>query len=256
MDYKSTNQEVWDKKVESSDVWTQPVSTEVVEAAKNGEWEIILTPRKAVPKSWYHPVMKGKKVLCLASGGGQQGPIMAAIGCEVTVFDYCNKQLEQDKMVADREGLTIELVQGNMQDLSVFKDESFDFIVHPWSNAYVDDVLPVWREAYRVLRKGGILISGFANPVEYIFDYKALCQGKFEVRHQLPYSDLTSISEEELNETILSQGEGIAFGHTLADQIGGQIDAGFVIGGFLEDVGGSPLDQYMMNSIATKAIKL
>lgn len=256
MDYTKLNQEIWDKKVDDQDIWTCPVSSEEVNQARQGDWEIILTPKKAIPREWFPEKLKGKKVLCLASGGGQQGPIMAATGARVTVFDNSQSQLEQDKLVAVRDGLEIELRQGDMKDLSVFKDETFDLIIHPWSNVYIDDVLPVWKEAYRILSKGGILISGFGNPVEYIFDLKALNEGNFVVRHQLPYSDLTSISEQELKELVLDQGEGVAFGHTLEDQIGGQIDAGFLIAGFFEDKSGSALDAYMNSSIATKAIKL
>ena len=81
-------------------------------------------------------------------------------------------------------------------------------------------------------------------------------KGELKVRHKLPYSDLSSISREELQELVLDKGEGICFGHTLEDQIQGQLDAGFVIAGFYEDIGGTVLDEYMNGSIATKAIKL
>lgn len=258
MDYVDTNKEIWDKKVDDQDCWTKPVSSEEVENARKGEWTIKLTPIKAVPRDWFPKIMVGKKVLCLASGGGQQGPIIAATGAEVTVFDNSQKQLEQDKLVADRDNLKIRTVQGDMRDLTVFEDNSFDFIIHPWSNCYVDSVLPVWKEAYRVLKKGGTMIAGFANPLEYIFDLKAFNEGKLVVRHSLPYSDLTSITESELKELILDQGEAIAFGHTLEDQIQGQMAAGFLIAGFYEDNNGgwSPLDKYINTSMATKAVKL
>jgi hypothetical protein len=54
--------------------------------------------------------LAGIEVLCLASGGGQQGPILAAAGAKVTVFDNSANQLVQDRLVADRDGLTIETV--------------------------------------------------------------------------------------------------------------------------------------------------
>ena len=92
--------------------------------------------------------------MCLASGGGQQGPILAAAGADVTVFDNSPRQLEQDRYVADRDGLHLQTVEGDMRDLSCFPDESFDLIVHPVSNVFVPDVKPVWREAYRVLKPG------------------------------------------------------------------------------------------------------
>ncbi|ERJ11378.1 class I SAM-dependent methyltransferase [Haloplasma contractile] len=256
MDFLKVNQKVWEQKVADNYIWSQAVTSEEVEKAKNGDWNIVLTPKKHVPKDWFPKSLEGKKVLCLASGGGQQGPILAATGAEVTVFDYCEAQLGQDRLVAERDSLDIRTIQGDMRDLSVFEDESFDLIVHPWSNGYVDDVLPVWKEAYRVLKKGGTLISGFSNPVEFIFDLKEMLDGRLVVRHKLPYSDLTSISEEELQELVLNQGEGICFSHTLENQIQGQISAGFAIAGFYEDIGGTMLDQYMNGSIATKAIKL
>ena len=81
-------------------------------------------------------------MLCLASGGGQQGPILAAAGANVTVFDNSPRQLAQDRLVADREGLAIETVLGDMADLSAFPDARFDLIVHPVSNVFVPDVRP------------------------------------------------------------------------------------------------------------------
>lgn len=256
MNFLKKNQELWDQRVKENYIWSNAVSSEKVDKAKQGEWQIGLIVGAPAPRDWFPDNLVGKKILCLASGGGQQGPILSAAGADVTVFDYSEAQLSQDRFVADRDDLKIETVQGDMRDLSVFADESFDIIVHPWSNCYVDNILPVWKESYRVLKKGGTLLSGFANPAEYIFDLKAMIEGNLVVRHKLPYSDLTSISRDELQQFVFDQGEGICFGHTLEDQIGGQIKAGFLIAGFYEGLGGTPLDQYMSGSIATKAIKL
>ena len=253
MNYIKMNSEKWDKHVENGYVWTVPVTSEMTEDAKNGKWEIVLTPKKAVPKSWFPNDLKGKDVLLIAGGGGQQGPILAAVGANVTVFDNSIMQLEQDRFVADRDGLAIKTVQGNMQDLSVFEDDSFDFVVQ-LAGGFVDSVLPVWREAYRVLRKGGIMIAGHNNPIECIFDIEALEEkGEFIVRHKIPYSDIESLTKDEFERVTAS--EGVFFGHTLHDLIQGQIDAGFLIAGFYEDVCGTALDQYINTSFATKAIK-
>lgn len=254
MDYIKANSEIWDKRAVKGDIWSEPVTREVVELAKNGTWSIVLTPSKNVPIDWFPVELKGKKILCLASGGGQQGPIMAALGAEVTVFDNSKKQLEKDEFVAIRDGLRIETVQGDMRNLSFFQNEYFDFIVHPWSNSYVDTVLPVWKECARILKKKGTLIAGFGNPIEYIFDLKELNNGNFVVRHEIPYSDLNNLADETV--LSVSKEEGFVFGHTLTDQIQGQIDAGFSIVGFYEDIGGTALDKFIYTSIATKAIKL
>lgn len=256
MNYKEVNKEIWNKKVDENYYWTRPVTSEQVDDARKGNWKILLTPSIPVPRDWFPENMAGLKVLCLASGGGQQGPIMAAAGADTTVYDYSPKQLGQDEMVAARDNLKIKIAQGDMCDLSVFSDGVFDLIIHPWSNGYVESVLPVWNEAYRVLKKGGSLLSGFGNPLEFIFDMKAMNEGRLEVRHSIPYSDLTSITKEELEELVLKEGEGIAFGHTLDDQIGGQVAAGFVITGFYEDIPGMDiLGKPIKGSIVTKAVK-
>jgi Methylase involved in ubiquinone/menaquinone biosynthesis len=253
MNYLKKNSEAWDQHVENGYIWSVPVSSEIVQKAKKGKWEVVLTPQKNVPKSWFPNEIKGKKVLLIAGGGGQQGPILSAAGADVTVFDNSKKQLEQDEMVAKRENIVIKTVQGNMQDLSVLKDESFDFIMQ-FGGGFVDSVLPVWKEAYRVLKKGGIMVSGHNNPNECIFDFEEMGKGNLVVRHKIPYSDLTSLSKDEFER--ITADEGVFFGHSLQDLIQGQIDAGFLIAGFYEDKGGSLLDEYIPTYFATKAVKL
>ena len=160
------NRIAWDRQFERGNRWTVPVGPEEVARARDGEWSLVLTPTKPVPRDWYPP-LAGLDVLCLASGGGQQGPILAAAGANVTVFDNSPVQLARDRLVADREDLAIETIQGDMADLSDIREARFDLIFHPCSNAFVPDVLPVWREAFRVLRPGGSLLAGFTNPVAY-----------------------------------------------------------------------------------------
>ena len=103
MDVLAYNRRIWDENVAQGNPWTVPVSAEAVAAARRGEWEIVLTPTIPVPRSWF-PDLLGADVLCLASGGGQQGPILAAVGARVTVYDYSPRQLAQDRMVAERDG--------------------------------------------------------------------------------------------------------------------------------------------------------
>lgn len=254
MKYIEDNSKIWDTRSENNDCWSVPVSSSVIQRAREGIWSIVLTPRKPVPMSWFPDKLNECRILCLASGGGQQGPVLAVAGADVTVFDNSIKQLEKDELVARRDNLKIKTVQGNMQDLSIFADESFDCIVHPWSNGYVHDVLIVWKECARVLKKNGILLAGFGNPIEYIFNAKKLEQGIFEVQHSIPYADIDHTEDEEI--MAIAENDGYIWSHTLEEQIQGQIDAGFAIVGFYEDIGGSALDKYMNSSMATKAVKI
>ena len=256
MDVRGYNEEAWDREVERENQWTVPVGPDVIEAARRGQWEVLLTNGKPVPKAWF-PKMGGTEVLCLASGGGQQGPVFAAAGAKVTVFDNSPAQLAQDRLVAERESLDLRTVQGDMRDLSAFADRSFDFVFHPVSNLFVPEVRPVWAEAFRVLRSGGTLVAGFLNPANYIFDLEFADEtGELRVKYELPYAAPTSLDEESLRAQIERE-EPLEFSHTLEDQIGGQIDAEFVISGFYEDRHGDddPLAAYMPTLIATRATK-
>ena len=255
MDVQGYNRDAWDNEVERGNQWTVPVGPDVIEAARRGRWEVLLTDTIPVPREWF-PELGGADVLCLASGGGQQAPTFAAAGANVTVLDNSPKQLAQDRLVAERESLDLKTVEGDMADLSLFADESFDLVFHPVSNLFAPEVRPVWAETFRVLRRGGVLLAGFLNPAVYIFDLElADRDGELRVRHALPYADATSLGEEEVNRKI-GRGEPLEFSHTLDDQIGGQIEAGFVIAGFYEDRHrDDPIAAYMPTFIATRAIK-
>ncbi len=262
MDVRRHNRAFWDKMVEAGDRWTVPVSGEIIAAARRGDWRIFLTPTKPVPGEWF-PRLEGLEVLCLASGGGQQGPTLAAAGARVTVFDSSPNQLSQDRFVAERDSLEITTVEGDMADLSAFVDGGFGLIVHPVANCFAADIRPIWKETFRVLRRGGVLIAGFNNPAVYLFDYElAERDGILQVKYRLPYSDLTSPDEDTRHRDLVEKGEPIEFSHSIEDQIGGQLDAGFVLTGLYEDrYPEGPIDEddllteYMDVFIATRAVK-
>ncbi|MGV3661501.1 MAG: class I SAM-dependent methyltransferase [Prosthecobacter sp.] len=259
MDIPAYNRAAWNQQSSSgTSRWCQPVSVAEIQAARAGRWSLMLTPNKPVPQAWLGDVA-GKKVLCLASGGGQQAPLLAAAGAVVTSFDNSEEQLAKDRLVADRDGLTLDTVRGDMADLSVFADGSFDLIFHAVSNVFAENLAPVWRECHRVLRPGGRLIAGFMNPLHFLFDHEEAEQtGVLQVRHALPYSDLTSRSPEWLAKTT-QENVAYEFGHTLEQQIGGQFAAGFLLAGLYEDGWddtATPLNKFTTMFIATLALKI
>lgn len=257
MEIRSYNRQAWDRQVAEKSPWTIPVDPAVVEAARRGDWQIILTPTIPVPRDWFGD-LADCDLLCLASGGGQQGPILAAAGARVTVFDNSPAQLAQDRLVSERDNLELRTVEGDMRDLGVFPDSSFDLIVHPVANCFVPDLDPVWREAYRVLRTGGSLLSGMMNPVYFCFDFELAEKGELEIRYKLPYSDTTSLDAATFKR-YRGRGLPMEFSHTLTDQIAGQLAVGFVLEGFYEDDFGpdieDPISDYMPTMMATRAVK-
>jgi len=258
IDTTEHNHDAWNKESSSGkNPWCQPVDDSIIAEARNGRWAVILTPTANVPDTWFGDV-RGKRILCLASGGGQQAPVLAAAGAIVTSFDISEEQLARDKLVAERDELDIKLVQGDMVDLSCFESWHFDLIFHPVSNLFSKDVRVVWQECYRVLGMQGRLLSGFMNPDYFLFDHDALEAGEpLLVRNRLPFSESTDSPQNRLQER-LDKCEALVFSHSLNDQIGAQIDAGFLIAGFYEDMwsdDATRLNAFMPTSIATLAIK-
>lgn len=250
------NRAAWDKYVQEGVEWTLPVTSEQVARARAGDWSVVLIGHEPVDRSWLPADLASKDVLCLASGGGQQGPILAAAGARVTVFDNSPRQLDQDRAVADRDGLDVRTVLGDMRDLGVFADASFDVVFHPVSNVFVPDVVPVWHECFRVLRPGGTLLAGFVNPDMYLFDDEALgARGELVVVHTLPYSDAERYSPEE-RAAKFGADAALEHSHSLTTQIGGQLAAGFALTGFAEARSDSDATAaYLSNYFATLAVK-
>jgi len=253
MDVRAYNRAMWDKQVEQGNPWTIPVSPAVIAAARQGNWSVLLTETTPVPRDWFPPSLEGIDLLGLACGGGQQGPVFAALGAKVTILDNSPRQLRRDREVAEREGLAITTVEGDMRDLSMLADESFDLVFNPVSICFVPEVRPIWNEAFRVLRPGGSLLSGFNNPAMYLFSYPEMEKGIFTVRYKLPF-DARQLSPEERADEF-DENSPLEFSHSLADLVGGQLEAGFLLAALYEDTQKSALGEYLPAYIATRAVK-
>lgn len=246
--YQKINSKTIDKWCAEGWEWGEPITHEMFEKAKKGEWGVYLTPTKFVPQEWFGN-LKGKNIFGLASGGGQQLPIFSALGGKCTLLDYSHAQCESERMVAEREGYEVEIIEGDMTKPLPFADETFDLIFHPVSNCYVEEVKPIFKECYRVLKKGGILLCGLDNGMNYIFD-----ETETKLQYKLPFNPM---KDKQMYEDSIKNDWGIQFSHTLEEQIGGQLEAGFILTNLYEDTNGEGnLHEYNVPTFfATRAIK-
>ena len=248
MNYQDINAATIDRWIEEGWEWGQPISHETYVKATEGQWDVVLTPTKNVPHEWFGE-LKGKKVLGLASGGGQQMPIFAALGAACTVLDYSLKQLESERMVAERECYEIRIIRADMTKPLPFEDEEFDLIFHPVSNCYVEDVKPIFKECYRILKHGGILLGGYDNMVNYLVD-----EDEKTIVNTMPFNPLKNPEQmAQLEATDC----GVQFSHTIEEQLGGQLEAGFCLTHIYGDTNGAGrLHEMNIESFyATRAIK-
>ena len=160
-------------------------------------------------------------------------PILAGRGADCVVMDYSQKQLEQDKFVMEREGINYKTICADVTEKFPFKNQQFDIILFGFSNPYIDDLHFVFNECYRVLKKGGTLFSGLDNGINFLFSNQS--KEPLIVNQKLPYNSLTS-KGSLAGYNGYNNSELIRFSHTLEDNIGGQLKAGFTLVDLFEDV--------------------
>lgn len=237
------NGKAWDGEAGRGNAWTRPLTHEEIEEARRGGLRPWLTPSKAMPASWMDRL--GKRVLILGGGGGQQGPLLAALGHEVTVIDASIRQCMADREVAEREDLHLESIHGDMAMLSGFKDSSFDTVMAPQSLNFTSQLGHIFSETTRILRDGGRLFYGVANPLMYLFDVEALSCGRMRIRHTMPFDADKSLSQKQ-RDRLAARGGTLEYSHSLESLIGALCRQGFVIEDLYADESGfEPVDSFI-----------
>lgn len=253
----SHNQAAWNQAVEEGNIWTVIANSEQINKARSGNPEIKLSPQSIVSDEWLGHI-NNKRILALAAGGGQQGPILAAAGAQVSVVDFSDSQLKQDRLAAQKFDLEIETIQTVANDLGFSGHNNYDLIINPCSNCFFPDLVSVWKECFRVLKPGGRLMYCFVNPISYLFDFEKANQGKFELKYTMPYSDNSSLNEEE-KKRFIHKNTNYEFAHSLEHQIGSLAKAGFHLLDLKEDYWGNkvqnPIDNFFPQFINVLAQK-
>jgi SAM-dependent methyltransferase len=234
------NQKHWDEEARRQSEYVRPwldLDRGVLQAYARGE-----IPQLPPPYLFLYPPrmlkdVAGKKVLCLASGGGQQSAAYGLLGADVTVLDLCAGQLESDQKAARHHGYEVRTIQGDMRDLSIFGDASFDMVYQSISIVYVPDVRQVYREVARVLKPGGLYFSMHDNPTTDATCFDGSRNGWDGIGYRIaePYIGGPVLRRLDGSES-MTDGEPIGqFRHLLSDMFNGLIEADLRICGVYED---------------------
>lgn len=214
------NRRAWDRLVRQGSRFTRVANDEA-----------FANPLKSVDAAgWLGGSIAGWKVLCLAAGGGRQGPLYAAAGAEVTVVDLSDEMLRLDRQVAQQRGLKMRILQASMDRLEGLREAEFDLVIHPVSTCYVPDIGRVFAEVARVLRGEGIYVSQHKSPTSLQLSRRPT-DGAYLLEHG--YYDKTPLKPGDLDSSFREPGT-LEYVHRLEEIVGGMCRAGFRIEDLVE----------------------
>lgn len=213
------NRRAWDARVRTGGRFTRP--------AADGDFHDPLAAQDS--RGWLEGDVRGKRLLCLAAGGGKQGPLFAAAGATVTVVDVSGEMLALDRQVAAERGVDLRTVQTSMDDLGMFEPGEFDYVVQPVSTCYVPDIRAVYREVARATAAGGLYISQHKQPASLQAGDAASPHGYELSEPYYRYGPLPEVAGS------LHREEGtLEFLHRWEELVGGLCQYGFVIEDLVE----------------------
>ena len=226
-DYLGTNQRAWDSLARKGAPLCQPANDKELS-----------DPLKQVDTlGWLGESIHGWKVLCLVAGGGRHSALYAAAGADVTVVDLSPEMLELDRQVARQRSISIRIIQASMDNMPMLATGAFDLVIHPVSTCYVPVVGPVFAEAARVLRPGGLYVSQHKQPTSLQASISPGAGGKYSLLHT--YYRSSPIPEPREQNSVarrLRETGATEFLHRWEQIVGGICRAGFVIEDLIEPV--------------------
>lgn len=216
------NAERWQALVDADAVFTRPLATNDVAAA-----------RHRIDSEGRLGDVAGKRVLCLAGGGGQQSVAFALLGADVTVFDLSPAQLARDRDAASALGVEVRLVEGDMRDLGVLGADDFDIVHQGYSIGFVPDAGEVFRQVARVLKNGGAYHFMCANPLVLGVSERDWNGRGYPLTHPYVAGETVTYADQDWVYDRQRSGRAVPppreFRHTLAQLVNGLVANGFSV---------------------------
>ncbi len=243
------NEEKWQEFVEKGDLYTLPwlnlKPEDIIDYLNgnivgfHGPYNKAKLPERLIKiRQKMFGNLSEKKVLCLASGGGQQSVLFGLLNAkEITVLDLSKDQLINDEKAARHYGYEVKTVQGDMRDLSMFDGNYFDLVYQPISICFVPDIAKVYEEVFRILIPGGYYMVSHINPATYPASFEGPNNGWDGTGYRIaePYRSGPILQTKDGIENMIEGEITGEFRHLLFEIFGGLTGLGLVIEEVWED---------------------
>jgi SAM-dependent methyltransferase len=118
--------------------------------------------------------VKGRRVLDLGCGAGENAIVLAGRGAHVIALDTSKAQLALARKLADAAEVRVEWHESDVCDLAFLRADSIDLALATGVLGEVEDLDRLFRQVHRVLRPNASFVFSFDHPV-------ALAVGRDEV---------------------------------------------------------------------------
>ncbi len=168
--------------------------------------------------------LEGKRVLELGCGGGQASIALAKQGAKVITVDPSAGRLDHVRAACEREGVKIELHDGDLADIAFVRADTIDAVVSIYALGSVPDLDRVFRQVHRVLGKDGPIVFSMPHPAFAMVDADA----------EDPLRITTSYVDREPRAWATDDATGKEYPRTISDLFTSLSRANFRVDTFLE----------------------
>jgi SAM-dependent methyltransferase len=175
--------------------------------------------------------VKGKRVLDLGTGSGENAVAFAKQGAHVIALDRSIAQLHLARKLADEAEAKVEWHESDVADLAFLRADSIDLAFSARVLDEVEDIDRVFRQVHRVLRPGAAFVFSYEHPMRLAVGREghtpgSLPLGPVEVRRS--YFDPAPFAVEVAEEQVC------VYPRTIADLFGALHRAGYRVDVLLE----------------------
>ncbi len=116
--------------------------------------------------------IKGKKVLEIGCGAGQNSIAFAKKGARVTGIDASREQIFFGKKLAEFNKVKVKFIQGSIQTIPWIKPNSIDLVFSAFALQYIKNLKKCFKEVYRILKRQGIFVFSLDHPIWFSGKWK------------------------------------------------------------------------------------